>query len=124
MPGNSYVQPVAGEPSWGTPHTNVAQLVSGVDPASTGNVTVTCSTAPTGANGIFGRVSQTALTAGRVVNIKNVSGTTYAECINPAAGLYGAQTFVVPIDSNKQFVYNASNADVASVYIVQLGYFI
>jgi hypothetical protein len=106
-------------------HTNVATLVNAVDPASTGNVTVTCSAVPTGAKAIFGRCSQNSATAGRILNIKNTAGTTtYAECINGAAAQYGALTFVVPIDSNKQFAYNASNADMAVVYIVQLGYFI
>ena len=125
MAGNSWQQPVAGEPSWGSPHTHVETLVDSADPASTGNVTVTCSNVPTGATGIFGFCSVlSATTAGRALFIKDSSGNIFAGSRNPTTAIRGYTSFQVPLNSSKQFLYSVDNADVNDVDIFMGGYFL
>lgn len=124
MAGNSWSQPVAGEPSWGSPHTHVETLVNNFDPSSTGNYTVTCSTVPTGTTGIYGFCYvKSATGSGRIIYIKDMSGNVWAQTLNPSTSDGGYISFMVPIDSSKQFQYSVSNADVNIVYIYQCVYY-
>ena len=123
MAGNSWQQPVAGEPSWGSPHTHVETLVNAANPGNTSDVTVTCTNVPTGTKGIWGYATIGGVTTGRVLNIKDSSGNVW-RAIYEAYGTTGEGSFFVPLNSSKQFLYNVDNADVSAVSIHLRTYFI
>lgn len=124
MAGNSWQQPVAGEPSWGTFHTHFEELVN-TDPSSTGDQTVTCTNAPTGTNGIVVRITiSSATTAGRYVDVKDSSGNIWYRCANPSTAIGGRGETLVPLNASKQFLWSVPNVDVSSVILVMLGYYI
>lgn len=120
-----YIQPMAGQPAWGVKHTDTQVLVSGVDPATTTDQTVTCSTVADGSTAIFGRYSVKQASAGQyVVNIKNMAGSIFTECVTyQTASLFHTGWFEVPLDENKQFLWNATDTAIDYVAIIQLGYY-
>jgi hypothetical protein len=123
MMANSWQSPVAGEPSWGTLHRHREVLVS-ADPASTGSSIVTVTNVPSGAKGIDGYMSIGSGTAGRLLQVKDVAGNVWSAITNPTTAIRGFSSFRVPLDANKQFVWNVDNADVTSVLITMTTYFL
>jgi hypothetical protein len=124
MAGNSWQQPVSGEPSLGTPHYHAATLVDNGDPAVTTDITVTVSDVPTGTKAIYGYCAFSSSTAGHTLQIKNSGGTVCSQSRIQVNGQYMEFPFIVDLDSSKQFKYAVSNAAVNGVYILLRFYFI
>jgi hypothetical protein len=115
--------PVPGEPSNGTSHIHPQTIVNGVDPVDTSDHTETYSGAPTGSKLMYAYGEIVAATAGRQLLIKDSAGTTvYGRIFNPTTAIEGSGSFLVPLDSNKQFKWSVSNADVSVVNIIGLIY--
>lgn len=122
MAGNSWQQPVSGEPSWGSMHPHLETIVDTYDPTTTNDITVTCTNVPTGTKAIFGWFRFYSTNA-RYLSIKDASANTWSKGQNIAANnAYGY--FCVPLDSGKQFKYAVNNTDVSVVDIIMCGYFI
>ncbi len=123
--GNSWnFLPVAGQPGWGEPHTEIETLVNAYDPAVTSDFTVTVSNAPNGVRGIEGYCDVlSATTAGRSLYIKDMAGNTWVRISSISTAIPGRGRFKVPLDGNKQFVWSVSGADVNVVNIVRTDYY-
>jgi hypothetical protein len=125
MAGNSWQQPVAGEPSWGTPHTHIEALVDAYDPAATTDYTVTVANVPTGTNGIGGWCDVlSATTAGRSLYIKDASANTWTRISSISTAIPGRGRFLVPLNASKQFKWAVSGTDVNAVTIELTEYYI
>lgn len=118
-----YATPVAGEPSWGTPHSHKETLLS-VDPTGTGDTTITVTNAPAGAKGIFGYAGLAASTGGRYLLIKDADAVAWGQVTVSVANIAAWSMFMIPLNANKQFKVAVNNADVTSVVIYMNGYFI
>jgi len=120
---NTFQSPVPGEPSLGTPHYHYEELVN-TDPADAADHTVTVTNVPAGTKAIEGRMHvASATTAGRNLLIKDATdGNTVEAATNPTTAIVGRSHFKVRLNSSKQFIWAASNADVSSVVITMTFY--
>jgi len=118
--------PVASEPSVGSLHLHFEVLVDYADPTTTNDITVSVPNVPVGTKAIIGQVVMRSLsTALRSISIKGKDdGNGYASTRNYIISTYGYNMFIVPLNSNREFVYEVSNTDVDAVYIYMTGYFI
>jgi len=119
-----YIQPVAGEPSCGTPHVKSVTLVNNVDPTTSSSVIVTCSDAPVGSMAIGGMYSFRSSSVGDYINITDMGGVVYGQAIIQVANQYMYGTFMVPLDSSRQFRYQPNSASIDSIYIYQKFYYL
>ena len=125
MAGNSWQQPVAGEPSWGTPHLHYVQALS-TNPADT-NITELDLSAyvPVGTKGVIGWMQSDSTTANDNVYILNAAGTEfYGRVIHEVANIFNSAMFISPVDSARKIYWKASNARVISLTIHLVVYFI
>lgn len=122
--GNSWQQPVTGEPNWGEPHAHVETIVNAANPASTSTYEVTVTNVPQGTKAIAGYTSMLSSNAGRLMNIKSMAGDTWVTLSNPTNAIYGYSWFEVPLDSSKKFYYEVTSADVSAVNIYLREYFL
>ena len=110
------------EPSWGDFHTKIATLYDG-DPTTATEQTITVSDVPAGAKGVYGycRVGS-ATTAGRYLAIRDSDSNNWAVTRNISTSLTGYTSFIVPLNSNRQFKWAVENADVNDCAIYLRGY--
>ena len=125
MAGNSWQQPVAGEPSLGTLHKHFNAIL-GVDPGDTNWHAVDCSgQVPVGCKAI--QVSASLTSAGGVRNVKFSSASAGDEDMNIHMSVTGQRQWgdgVLYLDSSYQFWYQVDNADVSNLLVRITGYFI
>ena len=125
MAGNSWQQPVAGEPSVGTPHVHYAQLYTG-DPADTNwhSIDLTAQV-PVGTKAIDIEASiQETAGVSRLLSISNASGGTAfrrARTISSQQGYCGG---LMPISADYKIWWYVDNADVDNVTINMVAYYI
>lgn len=125
MAGNSWQQPVAGEPSWGTFHTHKETLVNSVNPSNTVTTTVTCASVPWGVVGISGyaRVYDNGNTK-YILYLMDEDDDIWATIRQYNDNTSGYGHFMVPLDENKRFYWWVSNAGVDAVDIFMRGYWL
>jgi hypothetical protein len=125
MPGNTFVQPVAGEPSGGTPHLHYANILN-TDPAGSAWASIDLSAqVPVGTNAIFVYCAIQSATSGRELYLSNATGgTVYARMAVSGANNRTWAGFMVPISSDRKLWWWVDNADVSLAYISMTMYFI
>jgi hypothetical protein len=109
-----------GTAAWGVPHELEATLVNNGNPANTTNISVAVTTAPDDAKAVGGWFEHTGGGTGATVyiNFRQTDATIYGRSEAVHNTTYASRgTFVVPLDSNKKFLYNAAHADVQGVNI-------
>jgi len=128
MAGNSWQQPVSGQPSLGTLHYCASTvLVNNVDPAGTGVTAVDCSgSVPVGCKAIHIQCHvRSNTTAGRTLRIHDSDGSTQRwDVAEPVVNIYACGSGIAYLDASRNMYWSASNADVNLVYIAMDGYFI
>ena len=123
MAGNSWQQPVAGEPSWGTPHTHKVILVNNYDPGTL-TVAIDCSAqVPVGTKGIYihGYFTAAALNA---LAIRDTGGTDWIYASNKVAGGITDYAGIVELDANRSFTMVYSSTNISGSYMWMNAYFI
>ena len=124
MAGNSWQQPVAGEPSAGTFHPKYALIMNNVDPADTNwhEVDISASV-PVGTKAIFvtGQFTTTVATNYQMSNANG--GSSYIVNVAATNG-YGGVCGIVPVSSTRTVWYKVGNAGVSGIYTYMSGYFI
>ncbi len=129
MAGNSWQQPVAGEPSRGTLHNvtgYVIKVVDAFDPTTTATVVTDLSSyVPAGCSAVALRTSVVSATAGRNLWIRDPSDLqTSHGCTNETAGGTGRGDGIGYLDSSLNLRWKVDNSDVSSVTIWLTGYYI
>jgi hypothetical protein len=126
MPGNSYVQPVAGEPSLGTLHYLAANVaILNTDPADTNWHSIDLSAyipAGAGAVKLYGQ-----WTSGNVRNVQlsdSTGGVVRHQGYVPASNGYWSGTFDCKCSSARLIWWKAENADITNITLTLVGYFI
>jgi hypothetical protein len=119
-----YAEPNSNEGSWGTAHTHFEKIVDGYNPSDTSVHEVVCYNLPTGVKGIDIRCVMAASTAGRVVSISDKDGNTFVVAENGTTTTNGRGSGPVPLTGDKKFYWDANDADVSSVSIWILRYYI
>ena len=118
-------QPNLQYPSWGEFHGKfVGNIVADTDPANNNDVTVTVTNVPTGTMGIMISARTQSGTVGRVLRIEDADSTTWWRVRTQVVDVRVEGTGLIPLNSSKQFIWSVNNADVDSVIIDQLGYWI
>ncbi len=117
------LQPTAAEPDIGGGwHSKYVTLVNAYDPTVATDIVVTANVPDlTRLINIY-FLSLSATTAARILYIKDYATNVVDLAINPTTGIYGVGHCSVPLNADKQFKIQASNADVSSVYVYQLMY--
>jgi hypothetical protein len=127
---NSWQQPDNSSPSVGTLHLLAERvlIVNNVSPASTAEQTVDLSSyIPVGTKAVMVCEFARASTAGYNVLYRYPSGTTWLTfpvVTTTAAILHGGGTQIVPIGSNRSFIWACNNAVVSNVTIYLQGYYL
>ena len=128
MAGNSWQQPVAGEPSWGTFHPHYsADVLNNVDPADTNWTAVDLSGhVPVGAKMVKIRVQCLSATTGHRMQFSGNSdgAQLWLTCyINTGSAINEVQGDV-PLSTERYIYRRANNAGIYGLYLTVLGYYI
>jgi hypothetical protein len=125
MAGNSWQQPVAGEPSWGSPHEHLYDTGSS-DPADANVHSLDLSAqVPVGTMGVEGFISMASGTVGDYVIVTNAAGTaTYGIARADAASATTDGWFKTPLTSARLMYYMASNSRITAQRFRIVNYFI
>jgi dUTPase len=124
MPGNTFVQPVAGEPSGGTQHLHVAVVLS-ADPASTSVQTLDLSAqVPVGTTAVallFGAMGNA---ANQTLTICNSDGSVdYGKIKTQVANQDVWSYCITPVTASRGIYWKASTTAMTGAYITMTLYF-
>jgi len=109
MPGNTYVQPVAGEPSLGTPHEHYYVISNGVDLA-TGTYQIDLSTqVPVGTKRVYVWF-WCQYTATGTCSLRNTASTISYAAFSALLGTYGGAQGYVTLDANRCYNFVCNTA--------------
>ena len=125
MAGNSWQQPVAGEPSCGTPHRKY-NLALDVDPASTAVQTLDLSAlVPVGTKAVAVMLVMQSTNAGDYLRICDSGNTEiYGYALAQVANVYCSGYCIAPVDSSRYIYWVINNARVVVARIYLQYYFI
>lgn len=125
MAGNSWQQPVAGEPSWGTAHPHVYDS-GATDPGDANVHSLDLSAeVPVGTMGVEGFISMASGTVGDYVTVTNAAGTVvYGIARCDAASTTTDGWFKSPLTTDRLMYYQANNARVTAQRFRIVNYYI
>jgi hypothetical protein len=125
MAGNSWQQPVAGEPSWGSPHTHEASLLSNYNIADANWRAVDLSAhVPVGTRAATFHYQVTSTSTHALYFSTASGGTVYFKTFVPIANGYALGQFSMPVTAERTIYYQGENAAMAGFYLNIDGYFI
>jgi len=124
MAGNSWQQPVAGEPSLGTGHFHPG-IILNVDPASTALQTLDISAyVPVGTKKVSGWGTFVSATAGRTVQLEDAADTIVYAKSYTVAGATKDFSWECAVDADRKIYWKVSNTDVSSLLLYLVDYYI
>jgi len=127
MAGNSWQQPVSGEPSWGTFHPHFKEFVLNTDPASTAVQTLDLSAeVPVGTKMVAVIVALRSSSDNSEAYVYNNSSGTqlWGYTSAPHNGQYAGGLEFAPVDSSRNVFWGVSTTTVNSLQWRMLGYWI
>lgn len=123
LSGNSWQQPVSGEPSIGEFHHRYAEIYS-QDPG-TSDSTVTVSGLPNDVEYIYVRIRMYGNASDQVCNIiDKIDGLYWFSLETAAANVYMERNGILRLDSNHQFTVSPQAAGIQSLGIYLFGYYL
>ena len=122
---NSWQQPVAGEPSLGTPHPHIDTVIN-TDPGATTLQTVSLAAyVPVGTKAVALQLALTSTTAGDFAAFKDSTDTLfYATIRAQVANLQTDGWVIVPVDSNRNIYWKVNDVRVFFLFARMELYFV